>query len=109
MKDTCKAAGTNSAHLAAQRKTFGVIPSQMIWGILACCFVFLSSQLSHATCTPVSTGLDAPAANTNTVLILGTTVPIGCSSLEAAQAQLSGFDVEIDDAATWQAKSTANF
>src|SRR5438105_10743419 len=103
MKDTCTAAGTNSAHLAAQRKAFGVIPSQMIWGILACCVVFLGSQLSHAVgCITVP----APSApDSNTVLLLATTLTDNsgnaagnlCTSVEATQAVALGFNVEIDD------------
>src|SRR6478672_3168916 len=119
MKDTCMVAGRNSAHLAGQRKAFGVIPSRMIWGILACCFIFLSSQLSHATaCNVVLAGSGIPATDSLTVLMLATTLtdngnPGGnlCNSLEATQAQASplNLNVEIDDAAAWGAKSTAQF
>lgn len=119
MTDTRIAAG-NSAHLAARMKAFGVIPSQLIWGILACCFIFLSSQLSHATgtCTTVSEGsIGAPPGN-NTVLMLATTLTASaespgdlCTSLEAVQAMASplNLNVEIDEATAWGAKSTAQF
>jgi hypothetical protein len=44
-----------------------------------------------------------------TVLILGTTVTGGTSSLEAAEAAALGFTVEVVDAAGWAAKTTADF
>jgi hypothetical protein len=91
----------------------------MIWGILACCFIFLSSQLSHATCTPVNGGGGIGASDSNTVLMLATTLtdnlgnPGGnlCTSLEAVQAQASplNLNVEIDDAAAWGAKTQTQF
>lgn len=121
MKDTRIAAGRNSAHLAAQRKVFGVIPSHLIWGILACCFVFLSSQLSHASGACTTTPATQAPTN-NWVLILAPTLADSngkptsinpnanlCTSLEAVKANDLGFDVEIDDAAAWGAKSTAQF
>ena len=51
----------------------------------------------------------APAANPNTVLILGKTVVGGTASLEATQATALGFDVEVASDAHWAAKSTADF
>jgi hypothetical protein len=115
-----RATAGNSARLDARTKAFGVIPSlipnQMIWGILACCFIFLSSQLAHATgaCTIVPA---TQAPDNNTVLMLASTLTDSagnaggdlCTSVEAVQANALGFNVEIDDAAAWGAKSTANF
>ena len=121
MTDTRATAG-NSTCLDARTKAVGVIPSlipnQMIWGILACCFIFVSSQLSHATptCTTVAGGSGFGVADNNTVLMLAPTLTdngnaVGnlCNSLEAVQANALGFNVEIDDAAAWGAKSTAQF
>jgi hypothetical protein len=118
MTDTRATAG-NSARLDLRTKAFGVIPSQMIWGIMACFFIFLSSQLSNATgtCTTVTGGSGFGVTDNNTVLMLATTLtdntgsPAGnlCTSVEAAQANALNFNVEIDDAAAWGAKSTANF
>ena len=91
----------------------------MIWGILACCFVFLGGQLSHAaTCNAITGGGGINAPDNNTVLMLATTLADSagtagnlCTSLEAVQAQASplNLNVEIDDAAAWGAKSQAQF
>lgn len=51
----------------------------------------------------------APAADDHTVLVLEDTVYDGTLSLEAAQAALSGFTVEIATAAQWAAKTAADF
>jgi hypothetical protein len=65
------------------------------------------------TITHKTDGVANGAADTNTVLILDTTVAGTTgdvtTSVEATQAAAMGFNVEIDDAATWAAKSTALF
>lgn len=116
MKNTFIVARRNSAELAARTKAFGVIPSRMIWRILACCFIFLSSQLSHAVCNTLTGGSGVGATDNITVLMLATTLKGGtdtptdlCTSLEVVQANALGLNVEIDDATAWGAKSTANF
>ncbi len=85
--------------------------------VLLCGFVFFSSQSARATCTPVNGGSGVGATDTNTVLMLATTLTDSsgsltgnlCTSVEAVQANALGFNVEIDDAAAWGAKSTAQF
>lgn len=49
------------------------------------------------------------ASNSNTVVILGSAVSGGISSLEATKATALGFSVEVVDDAAWAAKSTADF
>ncbi len=51
----------------------------------------------------------APAPDANSVLILGPTVSGGVGSIEALEALASGYTVEVVDAATWSAKSAADF
>ena len=75
-------------------------------------------QRLHAvgTCTTVSSEISQGAADDHTVVILGTTV-VGapatpsdlCTSLEATQAAGQGFNVEIDNATAWGAKTGAHF
>lgn len=51
----------------------------------------------------------APALDNNSVLILGSTVTGGASSVEATQAKLSGFSVEVAGDAEWAAKTQVDF
>src|SRR5437868_980686 len=78
--------------------------------------LLLGSQLAHATCTSVSGGSGTGATDGSTVLMLASTLaeagnPGGnlCNSLEAVRANALSLNVEIDDAAAWGAKTTAQF
>ena len=51
----------------------------------------------------------AGAADDHTVLILGASVSGGASSIEAQEAALAGFTVEVVDDATWGAKTATEF
>lgn len=51
----------------------------------------------------------APAADTNSVLILGSTAKNAASSTEAHQAALAGFTVVVASDADWSAMTTADF
>lgn len=57
----------------------------------------------------VGTSLAAPAADTNSVLILGSTVKNAASSVEAAQATQAGFTIVVASDADWSAMTTADF
>jgi cysteine-rich repeat protein len=50
-----------------------------------------------------------PAPNSNSVLILGSTVSGGAGSREAVFAAANGFTVVVDSAAAWGARTTADF
>ena len=50
-----------------------------------------------------------PAPDSNSVLILGSTVTGGDGSAEAVQAAALGFTVVVDSDAAWGARSTADF
>jgi len=56
---------------------------------------------------PIARG--APAPDSNTVLILGSTIGFANPSLEKAKAMALGFNVEIASDVDWAAKSTADF
>ncbi len=99
-------------------KLFSLIRRHITPLVVICCFVFFGSQAAHATsCTLVGAASGVPASTDATVLMLGTTLtdntgsPAGdlCTSLEATQAQALGFNVEIDAAAAWGAKTQAQF
>lgn len=119
MTDTCIAVGRNSSHLAARMKGFGLTNHQLASVVLLCCSVCLGTQLSFASCATVSGGGGMGASDNNTVLMLGPTLtdsvgsPSGnlCTSLEAVQAMASplNYNVEIDDAAQWGAKTQTQF
>jgi hypothetical protein len=91
--------------------------------VVFCCFVFFGTHSAHAaTCTVLTDGA-RHAATTPTVVMLRSTVSVqpgstagagetsDCSSLEAAQAMAAplGLNVEIDDDATWGAKTQSDF
>jgi len=97
-------------------KKFAVISGQFL---IAYCLILFSSKVSYAdvicTMTP-SPG----AAQPDTVLMLASTLADSsgnlagsevdlCTSLEATQAMALNFNVEIDDAAAWGAKTQAQF
>jgi len=57
----------------------------------------------------VGTSLAAPAPDTNSVLILGSTVKTAASSVEATQAAAAGFTVVVATDADWSAMATSDF
>ena len=57
----------------------------------------------------VGTSFAAPAADTNSVLILGSTVQSAVSSVEALEAAKAGFTVVVASDADWSAMTTADF
>ena len=65
--------------------------------------------LSFTLAAPPQRAAAAGAANDHTVLILGSTVSGGTSSIEATAATAVGMTVEVVNAAGWAAKSTAEF
>jgi len=66
--------------------------------------------LAAVTAIVVAAGhVGAEAAPENKVLILGSTVTGGSSSLEATQAAAMGFQVDVVDGATWGAMTTEDF
>ncbi len=75
-------------------------PSSVVGGaILALGLLCPYGQVLHAQ----------PAPDNNSVLLLGSSVKDGVSSLEAVQAAALGFTVDVVSDAQWAAKSTADF
>src|SRR2546422_6704297 len=56
-----------------------------------------------------SLAMHGPAHDDKSVLILGSTVTGGTTSLEAVRAAASGFTVEVTDATGWGARTTSDF
>lgn len=70
----------------------------------------LVTLLLGACLGAVSVGVQAaPAADANSVLILGSSVSGGVGSIEAVEAAAQGFTVEVVDDATWAGKSASDF
>ncbi|MBI3249837.1 MAG: DUF4215 domain-containing protein [Deltaproteobacteria bacterium] len=77
----------------------------------------ISKKILASLCLVIGLGLFATnrsvqaagAASDHTVLILGSTVSGGASSVEATAATAAGYDVEVVDDATWSGKSAADF
>jgi hypothetical protein len=98
---------------------FGLTLRQVASVAVLCCFVCLGSQLSFGSCTTVIGGGGVGASDNITVLMLGPTLtdstgnPTGnlCTSLEAVEAMAAplNYNVEIDDAAAWGAKTATQF
>jgi len=78
-------------------------PRSMRIGALLCVLaVFATLAVGEAAADP-------PAAGDDTVLIYGPSVSGGAGSIEATAASALGFTVDVVDAATWSAMSTAQF
>ena len=56
-----------------------------------------------------SSAMHGPAHDSNSVLILNSTVTGGPASLEAVRARANGFTVEVTDATGWGARTTSDF
>lgn len=104
-------------------KLFSLIRRHITPMVVLCCFVFFGTQSAHAATCAVLTDGARHAATTPTVVMLRSTVSTqtgstagagetsDCSSLEAVQAMAAplGLNVEIDDDATWGAKTQSDF
>lgn len=86
------------------RNQLYALPRSIIW----CAAMFLALAGFARANTTYTNLVSAPVPG-NSVLILDSSVYNGVSSLEAQEALNLGFDVVVNDAATWSSMTTANF